>query len=223
LSLNLASHELYPAIVSALRTGDYNFLDAGCCLGQELRKLAFDNVPPQVLYGLDLEAPFIEIGYQLFQDREKMAGATFLAGDLLAEDSSQESWTQLTGKMDFVFANSLLHLFAYPDQLKIACRLASFTRDRPGSLIIGRQVGSLVPGELPGLDAVSTSFRHSPESFDELWKEVGRLTGTRWRLQARLDMKDIVDHTTTGQGWMDENSRRLHFVLERLKSNHLPL
>jgi SAM-dependent methyltransferase len=207
---------LYQVVLSALKNKTANFLDAGCCFGQELRKLASDGAPPETLYGLDLEPAFIEMGFELFRDREKLSGATFLSGDML---DAKRQWPELEGSIDYIFANSLLHLFPRPQQLEMACRLASFARDRPGSLIIGRQVGAVVPGEFRALSEGSTYFRHNPESFDALWRDVGRLTGTRWKTNAYLDMKDIAENAKAGPKWMDEHSRRLHFVVERVDLN----
>jgi hypothetical protein len=34
----------YPAVLQRLKSGNENFLDLGCCFGQELRKVAADGV-----------------------------------------------------------------------------------------------------------------------------------------------------------------------------------
>jgi SAM-dependent methyltransferase len=213
LHANISNHPLYPQILSSLKNRTHTFLDAGCCFGQELRKLAFDGASVETLYGIDLESDFIDLGFDLFQDRQKMAKATFIAGDLL--DPSQQ-WPELLGKIDFIFANSLLHLFSRADQVKVACKLASFSKARPGSLIIGRQMGSAVPGEFRALSEGATYFRHSPQSLNDFWQEVGQLTGTSWKTQAHLDMADMKNYVEAGQDWLDNHSRRLHFVVERL-------
>lgn len=57
-------------------------LDVGCCVGQVLRKLAFDGVEPARLFGTDVEPRFLDIGYDLFRDRDRFEGR-FVIGDLL--------------------------------------------------------------------------------------------------------------------------------------------
>lgn len=52
------------------------FLDLGTCLGQDVRKLIFDGAPVDSVYGTDLLAEFVEIGYDLFRDEEKLLAAT---------------------------------------------------------------------------------------------------------------------------------------------------
>ncbi|KAI0440600.1 hypothetical protein F4803DRAFT_552888 [Xylaria telfairii] len=188
LNVNISDHVLYPKIISSLKNGSHSFLDAGCCFGQELRKLAFDKAPPETLYGIDLEPSFIELGFDLFQDRRKMANATFIAGDLLDPD---KGWPELKGNIDFILTNSLFHLFPRPEQMKVACQLVSFSRAQSGSLIFGRQVGSAVPGEFRALTEGNTYFRHSPQSLENFWHEVGQLTGTSWKTEAYLDMTDL--------------------------------
>ena len=54
----------------------------------------------------------MELGYQLFRDRDKLQ-ATFVSGDVLAPSASPEGAELITleGKMDVVFASSFLHVW----------------------------------------------------------------------------------------------------------------
>lgn len=212
LNLNLSTHPLYKSILSRLVNDGSTILDAGCCFGQELRKLAFDGAPPAALYGLDLEQTFIELGDQLFLDKTKMADATFVAGDLLQPDSR---FPQLEGKVDIVHASSLLHLFTWEEQVIVTSRLVGFMKARPGSLMLGRHVGAVNAGEYRGLNEGTTTYRHNVESFQRLWEEVGKKTNSKWEVTANLDLKDIVEGVNMGQKWMEPGTRRLHFVVER--------
>ena len=212
LNLALQKHPLYPTVLSRLTQENQTLLDAGCCFGQELRKLAFDGVPPKALYGLDLEADFIDLGYDLFRDRAIMGGATFIAGSLLDETAS---FPQLEGKIDIVNANSLFHLFTWEEQIMVTSRLVSFMKDRPGSMILGRQVGAVEAGEYRALNEGATTYRHNVDSFRRLWKEVERKMESSWEVDARLDMEDIMPGVNLGQKWMESGTRRLHFIVTR--------
>lgn len=80
LELTAATRPTYPNIVSRLKSGQ-TYLDVGCCLGQDLRKLMSDGAPSsQAMYGIDIEPAFFDLGYELFRDKEKMQ-ATFLSAD----------------------------------------------------------------------------------------------------------------------------------------------
>lgn len=195
-----------------MKTQGQTLLDAGCCFGQDLRKLAFDGVPASSLYGMDVEGSFFDLGFDLFLDREKLAGATFVSGDLLKKD---EPFPQFEGAIDIIHASSLLHLFTWNEQVQVATRLAGFTKAKPGSIIIGRQVGAEKAGEYRGLNEGSTSYRHNVESFERLWAEVGAKTGSKWKVDAKLDMQDIVKGVNLGQSWMEPGTKRLHFVVTR--------
>ena len=57
---------------SAVRDGG-NFVDAGCCFGQVLRFLVHnEQIPAGQLYGFDLEQGFVDYGYELFNDRDRL-------------------------------------------------------------------------------------------------------------------------------------------------------
>ena len=61
------------------------------------------------------------------------------------------------------------------------------------------------------------SFRHNVETMEQMWDEVGELTGTRWA--ARVDLWD-----TQAEGWKDEavaflgdDAGLISFVVERMQ------
>ena len=57
----------------------------------------------------------------------------------------------------------------------------------PGSLVIGRQAGNVIAGEMPSRsDPSKTAFRHNEDSWSEMWGVVGKETGTEWRAEATL-------------------------------------
>lgn len=141
-----------------------------------------------------------------------MKEATFFSCNLL----DQTALPELEDQIDILLANSLLHLFTWDDQVTAACRLVTFLRPKQGSLILGRQVGALEAGEYRGLSEESTSYRHNIESFQRLWDVVGARTGSKWKVEATLDLKDIVNGVNLGQKWMETGTRRLHFVVTRL-------
>lgn len=141
-----------------------------------------------------------------------MSGATFLTRNLL---ESSKLLPELVVQMDFVWAHRLLHLFNRNDQLKVACRLVLLTRDRKGSLILGRQMGAVAAGEFQAISTDRATFFHNPESFEELWREVGRLTGTCWKCRPWFDGQDITTRGNAGENWMSKDSHRLNFVVER--------
>ena len=53
------------------------FLDVGCCLGTDMRKLVFDGVPAQNLVGIELRQQYIDLGFDLFRDRNRLGAKIF--------------------------------------------------------------------------------------------------------------------------------------------------
>ncbi|KAK4222798.1 hypothetical protein QBC38DRAFT_459999, partial [Podospora fimiseda] len=67
LKLSIAELSYYNEILAATKAGAV-LLDCGCCFGQNLRQLAYNNVPQKNLIGLDLRQEFIDLGYESFRD-----------------------------------------------------------------------------------------------------------------------------------------------------------
>jgi ubiquinone/menaquinone biosynthesis C-methylase UbiE len=197
----LTESPLYPTIVSRLQGGD-SLLDVGCCFGQILRQLAVDGAPSSHLAGTDLRPEFIELGFELFQDRDTFK-ARFITGNVL--DPKDESLEALNGQFDIIHAASFFHLFEWDDQLKAAERIIRFLK--PGrasnSIILGRQVGTSTALTLEEYKAKLAAgvlerrrYVHNVASFQRLWDQAGQSTGTKWRIEGSLSEGGFDDSTT---------------------------
>ncbi|SPN99012.1 uncharacterized protein DNG_02051 [Cephalotrichum gorgonifer] len=180
LYLDPPTEPRYRAVLSRLtaRRSTDVLLDLGCCVGQALRQLSADGVPPDRLIGLDLDPSLIEIGFKLFRDRRK-SPASFIVADILnADDKDLE---MLDGRVSIVHASNFWHLFSWTQQLAIAVRLTKvFMEGERRAMIYGRQVGIAKPETQ---NRAGDSFLHNEASFQELWDQVGALTGTRWMVE----------------------------------------
>lgn len=197
----------YPEIVKRLTDGE-KYLDLGCGLGQEMRRLIYDGVPSENLYGTDLRPEFLDMGYELFVDRET-CHSTFIAADAFSENSEL---SQLNGTISVIFAGAFFHLFGRKKQLDIARLVTRLLKPTAGSMVLGRQVGSVKPGLYEhGTNPDSNMFRHDGQTWQELWDEVGAETGVRWHVETTLTLVPVAD-----RGLADENLRMLKFCVRRL-------
>lgn len=209
LDLNLAKHPYYSTVLSRLRDGQ-TFLDAGCCFGQDLRKLIFDGAPSsKALAGLDVESVFLELGYDLFRDKDKFHG-TLLPVDLLKDSGPIPSFD---GQMDMIGIFSVLHFFAYEPQIEVVKRLVGFSRPKAESTILGRQVATPQPGVYNSLKEGSRVYIHDVKTFKASWERVGRETSTRWEVDA---WTAPVDAKMAAQTWAMPEMCWLYFVVTRI-------
>ena len=117
--------------------------------------------------------------------------------------------TSLEGTISIVYAGSFFHLFSYAQQLYIAKLIVRLLKPVPGSMLLGRQVGTATPTEVsrPG----SSVYLHDQHSWKEMWEKVGAETGTKWDVQAELDETGFEQERK-----QYEQVRRIHFVIKRL-------
>lgn len=199
LRLNASTLSSYPAVVERMKEGD-RLLDLGCCLGQETRKLVFDGAPSENIVGMDLEGAFIEYGYDLFLDRDRLA-SKFWVGDIFDLDKSRPVVTTThvgrektslapgastsvsnadLGRFDIIMAIYLVHLFSYDDQVRgltiLVTQLLKIGSYSPGKpcLIFGLRLGTTNPRVIPHSTAAKTgeTFGHNAESWTKLVEEV---------------------------------------------------
>lgn len=215
LNASLPSHPSYPAILSLLLRSGATYLDAGCCFAQELRYLVRAGVPSKQLYGFDIEPEYFEYGYELFCDRDTLQ-ATFVAGDVLAEPGAEKSGglDGLVERMDVVFANSFLHVWDWDEMLVATKRLVSFTKAKKGSMVVGRQLGSVKASSHEMPTKGGSNWRHDVESMKKFWKQVGEETGSEWDVEAALDDGAELKENK-GHSWSEPGMRMISWSAVR--------
>lgn len=191
-------------IVERLRKGQ-KLLDMACCVGQTIRTLANDGAPTENMYGCDLQSDFIELGYELFRDREKLK-TRFLIADIF---DPQSALMGIKGQVDMVYAGSFFHLWGYEKQVEVSKAVVALLCPQPGSMILGRQVGATEPLEKEG--PTGTMYRHNVESFQKMWNEIGNDLGIDFTVDAKLKPLGR-DHQ---KFHLDDTTRRLWFVVRR--------
>ncbi|CAI7616370.1 unnamed protein product [Penicillium bialowiezense] len=191
LDLSIPQSPLYPEILQRLKSGQ-KLLDIGCAVGQELRQLVFDGVPPENLYASDLRQDFFDIGYDLFNDHDSLK-VHYIVADIF--DDNSDLVKSLTDKIDIVNAASFFHLFNWGQQVAVAKRLVGLLHDKPGSLIIGRQVGRVDPPPPEDEEASGKHYRHDTVTWKKLWDQVGSETGTKWEVEAWMEKWAGADKT----------------------------
>ena len=157
------------------------------------------------------------MGYALFRDRGTLA-ATLLAADVFAAGEA-DALRGLDARVDVVYTASFLHLFGWAEQVAVGRRVVRLLRGK-GSVVFGRQVGSVRAGAYERRAGLGGSvYRHDGESFRRMWRQIGRETGTEWRVEVQMEEgagwgggREKTDEE--GRRWNDEFTRRLRFEVE---------
>ena len=153
----------------------------------------------------------MDLGYELFLDRETLK-SKFIVADVFKGESQGGPWTELMASgVDVIHCSAFFHLFPLEEQLVAAKTIAKLVKKN--GMIVGRQSGSIQPGEVAAIKPGSTSFRHDVTTLTEMWKKVGAETGTKWKVDGSLD--EVGIKTTKKNTVEDENSRRLLFTIIR--------
>lgn len=184
-------------------------LDAGCAFGYVLRQLAFDGAPALNLIGIDLQQGFLDLGFDLFKDRDTFGGK-FLAGDLLSPDD--DSLDEINGKVDIIHAAALFHLFDWEDQVTLGARLVNFfNKNSSNAMVVGRQIGTLYPPDRATYKQQDGPhwYRHNLETWQELWDEIGDNTGTKWKVCGSIQEMQKSTSSTPGRAG-------LNFVIKKV-------
>ncbi|KAF2151113.1 hypothetical protein K461DRAFT_322414 [Myriangium duriaei CBS 260.36] len=210
LDLSVSYLPAYDEVINRLKTKNNVLLDLGCCFGQDLRRLVYDGAPSENLYGSDLRLDFMNMGYDLFLDKETLK-SKFIAADVFDENSDLK---HLDGRVDIIVTSAFFHLFDRSRQKTIAHRILKLFRPQKDALLIGRQGGSETPGERERVRESGTSFHHNPESWQRFWDEIGAETGTKWQAQAVWDNGTV---TTKAASQTFADRRWLLFAVRRIE------
>lgn len=208
LNLSLSKKASYAEILAHLKAGA-TYLDIGCCIGQDIRKLVHDGAPSENLHGAELQQGFIELGYDFFRDRDTLK-ATLVQADVF-ELGDGSRLGGLVGKADIVHLGMVLHLFGWDKQRELLENCVKLLRPgSSGSMILGQAVGDLEGGVRPG----GRIFAHNVETFNKMWAEISERTGLKFECKATLD--EGLGIKESRRGWDGVTRRRLSFEVERI-------
>ncbi|KAH7092206.1 hypothetical protein FB567DRAFT_614085 [Paraphoma chrysanthemicola] len=210
LNLNIADSPVYSEVLERVKNGE-QYLDIGCCMGQDVRKLISDGAPPENVFASDVKKEFWDIGQDLFLDKDSL-NVKFISADALDPDSDLK---ELDGKLNLVLAHSFFHLFSWDDQVKAAKRVVQLLKPEPGAMVFGRQGAKPDAGSFAKINKVHTAFWHNVESWEKLWKQVGEETGTQWDVKSSLGEEDLSDRLRMSS-LVPSGTRYMTFTIRRL-------
>ncbi|KAF5344026.1 hypothetical protein D9758_012894 [Tetrapyrgos nigripes] len=172
---------------------DAIFLDIGCALGHDTRKVVADGYPVQNVVASDLQPEFWTLGHELFKSTPETFPVPFIPGNALDEAfipdcspfdnashppstekptqsilTSSKSLAPLQGHVSAIHVSALFHLFGESQQRVLARKIGSLLSPEPGSVIFGIQRGFATPGEHENPRGEMV-FWHSVESWKKLW------------------------------------------------------
>ncbi|KAF6217820.1 hypothetical protein HO133_006647 [Letharia lupina] len=217
LDLSISLSPLYPTILRRLKESNHLLLDLGCCFAQDIRKLVSDGAPSENVFGADLRPEFVDLGYDLFRDRDTLK-SRFLIGDIF-DETTGSTFREFDGKVDIIYAASFFHLFNWEDQVGMTERVVRLLKPVEGSLILGRQRGNVNSGEYEHrTNSKATMFRHNEESWKEMWKQVGKATGSLWDVKVWLEKDEDFGRYGKNDGniKLDLGDRGLRFEVSRI-------
>ncbi|KZM22095.1 hypothetical protein ST47_g6788 [Ascochyta rabiei] len=212
LNLSIQKSAAYDEVLQRIKGGE-QYLDIGCCVGQDIRKLVYDGAPSENTYASDLKGQFWDIGYDLFLDKSSLK-ATFIEADVFDEESGLQ---QLAGKLDIVHAASFFHLFDWDGQVAAAKKIVGLLNPASDGLIIGRQVGRSEAGDFTAqVEQTKSRYWHSPESWAKLWEQVGNETGTKWKVESEFDESVDVFRKRGGMAdFIPRDTKFMRFVIRK--------
>lgn len=161
---------------------------------------------------MEMVEDFVKLGYELFVDKESLR-SEFLVANIM-QPTSVSIYEHIQGDTDIIYASSFFHLFTLEEQFELAMKVVDILRPRAGSMILGRQLGSVRPGIYPLRKLEEGKlYRHDVASFTQMWKDVGDATGTVWSVDAALDEEELG--YKGNESWGDPDMRRLRFAVYR--------
>lgn len=203
---SISSFPEYSEVLARAQAGD-SVLDLGCGLGQDLRLLATDGAPPLNMYAIDISRDLWDLGFELFNDREKMT-ATFVETNVLDSISGLQ---KLNGSFDVIIANQFIHLFDWEGQVSVIKRVVELSR--PGSTLIGYQRAQVPPREIER--QWGKMYFHDDETYKSLWQRVELETKSAWDLKVRLVDLSEWGMEEEDMAWMPAGRKGINFVVTR--------
>jgi len=211
LDFNLCHRPSYPKIVARLRSDpSARHLDVGCCVGQDIRKLVLDGCPPEKVTALELEQKFIDVGFDLFKDKEKIRKTRFISANIL---TATDVLREFEGKMTSIHMGMVFHLFDREEQKTVLSNLLRLLVGDGRGILLGHCVAHADGVMQPAMMGKMT-LRHNLDTWGNLCKEVEEEMGVKIKT-----WEDLVPFKTEAKydSWRDDGKRILAFEVTKLE------
>ncbi|KAK2763739.1 hypothetical protein FQN54_009355 [Arachnomyces sp. PD_36] len=204
------------------------FVDVGCCVGSDIRKLIYDGFPAHVgesahglsaVTGLDIErrqysnpllqrhlidffgAEFFSIGLAMYNQSSENIPVRFVEANLLDPNFTTRH-DNLRGQFDYVHSANVVHLFDYEGQMTFLRNLAFLAK--PGGLLWGRQVGEAEDSPTRSLRIEGKGDRFTPNEFRQMWVDAtcSQVAGWESRLVKYDELRLAQDYKKYSLEWV---------------------
>jgi len=145
------------------------YLDLGCCFGMEMRQLIVDGVKPQNIVGVDIEPKFIEGGFAIFEDKDKLDDR-FIIASFLDNSFVDLILKKFGGPVDVIYAGSVIQLLTEKEIVKLVSNVFALLKD--GGTFLGQTAGASHAG-IFSTPLHGSRFLHSADSLTTLFNETG--------------------------------------------------
>ncbi|KAG8735725.1 hypothetical protein FRC10_010225 [Ceratobasidium sp. 414] len=159
-----------------------------------------DGYPSQNIIATDLRQDFWNLGFELFKDDASKFPVSFVRGDILSPTLLDTGAKKLDTRPDL--SKGPLSC-GVEDQLKVARGCVSLLTGLSGATVFGAHIGAPKSGLFQKSDGKSM-FCHSPESWEEMWKEAIKIMerDTEVRVWAKLIEMGDDPLFSGGRGYM---------------------
>ena len=207
----------YKWIVEKLKTNpETRFLDVGTFLGIEPRVLYYDGVPANRIIANDV-VDFWTLGQEFFRDgdSEFIRDVEYLQADMMMVREEGGAWETLRGGVDVINMCQILHQFTREKQVEACECLVALGRAKYGTMIVGCQVGK---AEAEAVEHQTANlFMQSPPAWKEMWEEIMKKTGTKWRVECELRTWEQCGIDPKGAAYLGPGVGLVFFGCERLE------
>lgn len=141
-----------------------------------------DGAPSENIMGSELHGEFVELGYDLFRDHDKLK-SKFVVGDFF----------KLTGRgfhgerFDIIYQSAFLHLFNLQDQTDLIIKVVTELLKGPGSMFVGRQIGAINATEYQSKALRTVAcYWHNEETWQRMVNTVASKIGKKFESKFEL-------------------------------------
>ncbi|KAJ5693230.1 hypothetical protein N7462_002653 [Penicillium macrosclerotiorum] len=142
LDFDLYKFTSYLFVFDQVKAGKL-FLDLGCGIGQDIRRLVHDGAPSENLIGLGLRQAYVDLGNEMFQDESRLK-STFLVQKSFIDTPKIMS---LVKKFKVINSGYFMHMWSWERQVEVAKCMIHLLAPEKGATITGVRFGSRSAGK----------------------------------------------------------------------------